>query len=106
MKYIYSLIAMLMIVFFVTSAQAQTSACLPIAQKEQFLKNIIEKYEEVKVFEGLSNKGGYVLEIYFNPESTTFTVIALNTTHICAMDFGEGANFDLVFPEKKKDLGV
>ena len=97
MKYIYSLIAMLMIVFFVTSAQAQGSACLPVAQKEQFLKNIIEKYKEVKIFTGLSGKGGYILELYFNPESTT---------HICAMDFGENADFILVVPEEKKDLGV
>ena len=106
MKYIYSLIAMLIVVFFVSSAQAQGSACLPVAQKEQFLKNIIEKYKEVKIFTGLSGKGGYILELYFNPESTTFTVIAINTTHICAMDFGENADFILVVPEEKKDLGV
>ncbi len=107
MKYIYSLIAILIIVFTVNSVQAQ-SACLPVAQKEQFLKNITEKYKEVKIFEGLSKKAGYILELYFNPESTTFTVIAINMTHICAMDFGEDGDFKLVIPdpEEKKDLGV
>jgi|TARA_R100000093_G_scaffold55886_1_gene28919 hypothetical protein len=107
MKYIYSIIVVLaIVVFFTSSVQAQGSACLPIAKKEQFLKNIIEKYREVKIFTGLSRKGGYILELYFNPESTTFTVIATNTTHICAMDFGEGGDFKLVVPEKKKDLGA
>ena len=109
MKYVYSIIAVLIIVFTVNSVQAQ-SACLPVAQKEKFLENITEKYREVKIFEGLSKKAGYILELYFNPESTTFTVIAINLTHICAMDFGEGGDFKLVIPEKKpekkKDLGV
>ena len=52
MKYIYSIIVVLaIVVFFTSSVQAQGSACLPIAKKEQFLKNIILMLIDLQLIE-------------------------------------------------------
>ena len=112
MKYLLSAFIILTVVFFANSLQAQVKAqpvqsfCGPIDQKEKFLKNIKDKYNEVKIFRGVSNRGGHIIEIYFNPESTSFTVMGISVTHICVLDYGENADFIIDVPVKKKETGA
>ena len=110
MKYLLSAFIILTVVFFANSLQAQVQAlqpfCGPIEKKEEFLKNIKDKYNEVKIFRGLSNRGGHIIEIYFNPESTSFTVMGITVTQICVLDYGENADFIIDIPVKKKETGA
>jgi|TARA_R110000764_G_scaffold143878_1_gene231761 hypothetical protein len=110
MKYLLSAFIILTVVFFANSLQAQVQPlqpfCGPIDQKEKFLKNIKDKYNEIKIFRGVSNRGGHIIEIYFNPESTSFTVMGISVTHICVLDYGENADFIIDVPVKKKETGA
>jgi hypothetical protein len=103
MKRILFILTLLFSVGFTNTAAAQRVTCIPY---DRAITSLIETYKEKVLYRGITNNSRFMVEIWANVETGSFTIVHIGYIEgqktICGTIAGEGFHEVTVQPKPEK----